>query len=80
MKEDWAVSKDIFPGITAYFLFNRADDEFPSRLRILFGGDRLNLISGEDLAGTVITHVTHMLRYVREANPDKTLPPVCYRI
>jgi hypothetical protein len=80
LKEDWALSKDVFPGITAFFVYNRADDEFPGNLRVLFSGDRIELMSGEDLVGIVIAYVTHMLRYVRESNPDKKLPEVCYRV
>ena len=77
--EDWAVSKEIFPGVEVFFIFNRADDEFPSTLRVLFSGDRIELMKGEDLAGFVILYVSHMLRYVRETNPGENLPEVCYR-
>ena len=80
INEDWAVSKEIFPGVVVFFVYNRADDEFPGNLRVLFSGDRIKFMSGEDLAGIVITHVSHMLRYVRESNPDKNLPEVCYRV
>ena len=80
IKEDWVVSKEIYPGVLVYFVYNRADDEFPGNLRVLFSGDRLKLMSGEDLAGLVIVYVSHMLRYVRESNPDKKLPEVCYRV
>ncbi len=80
LKEDWAISKEIFPGVIVFFVYNCADGEFPGNLRVLFSGDRIHLLSGEDLAGIVITHVSHMLRYVRESNPDKKLPEVCYRV
>jgi hypothetical protein len=49
-------------------------------VKVLFSGDKLDLLSGEDLAGFVIPTVSHMLRYVRLANPDKELPEVCYRM
>jgi hypothetical protein len=61
-------------------VFTRSDDEFPASLRALFSGERLNLMSGEDLVGFVIHTVSHMLRYVRISNPDKELPEVCYRM
>ena len=80
LKEDWAISKEVFPGVVVFFVYNRADDEFPGSLRALFSGDRLNLMSGDDLTSLVINYVTHMLRYVRESNPDKKLPEVCYRV
>ncbi len=79
-KGDWAIIKELFPGINIHFVFNRADDEFPSSLRALFSGDRLDLISGEDLVGFVIPMVSHMLRHVRQTNPNKKLPEVVYRV
>ncbi|MBC8275998.1 MAG: DUF3786 domain-containing protein [Chloroflexi bacterium] len=80
MGEDWAISKEIFPGVQVFFVFNRADDEFPSNVKVLFSGDRIKLMKGEDLAGFVILCVIHMLRYVKESNPGKSLPEVCYRV
>ena len=80
MGEDWAISKEIFPGVQVFFIFNRADEEFPSSLKVLFSGDMIKLMSGEDLAVFVIFYVNHMLRYVRDSNPGKRLPEVCYRV
>ncbi|MBM3118727.1 MAG: DUF3786 domain-containing protein [Chloroflexi bacterium] len=80
MGEDWAISKEMFPGVEVFFIFNHADEEFPSRLKVLFGGDRIKLMKGEDLAGITIVYASHMLRYVRESNPGKKLPEVCYRV
>jgi hypothetical protein len=79
-REDWAISKEVFPGVTIYYIFSKADDELPATLKVLFSGDRVNLMTGEDLSGLIIYTVTHMLRYVREANPGKKLPEVCYRV
>jgi hypothetical protein len=78
--EDWAVSKEIFPGVRVFFVFNRADDEFASNLKVLFSGDRIKMMRGEDLAGFVILYAIHMLRYVRDSNTDKKLPEICYRV
>jgi hypothetical protein len=80
MGEDWVISKEIFPGVQVFFIFNRADEELPSSLKVLFSGDRIKLMRGEDLAGFVILYVIHMLRYVKESNPGKSLPEVCYRV
>jgi hypothetical protein len=80
MGEDWTISKEVFPGVQVFFIFNHADDEFASSLKVLFSGDRIKLMKGEDLAGFVILYATHMLRYVRESNPGKNLPEVCYRV
>ncbi|HIE17898.1 MAG TPA: DUF3786 domain-containing protein [Dehalococcoidia bacterium] len=78
--EDWAISKEVFPGVQVLFIFNHADEEFPSNLKVLFRGDRIKLMKGEDLAGFVILYLSHMLRYVRESNPGRKLPEVCYRV
>ena len=78
--EDWAISKEIFPGVQVLFVFNRADDEFASNLKVLFSGDKIKMMRGEDLAGFVILYAIHMLRYVRDSNPGKKLPEVCYRV
>ena len=80
MGEDWAISKEIFPGVQVFFIFNHADDEFASNLKVLFSGDRIKLMKGEDLAGFVILYMIHMLRYVRDSNPGRQLPEVCYRV
>ena len=78
--EDWAVSKEIFPGIEVFFIYNRADEELPSSLRVLYSGDRIKMMNGEDLAGITIFYFNHILRYVRETNPGKKLPEVCYLV
>jgi len=80
LKEDWALSKEVYPGVSIFFIYNQADDEFPANLRVLFSGERLSILSGEDLAGNAISCVNHMLRFIRESNKDKKLPEVCYRI
>jgi len=80
MGEDWAISKEVFPGVQVFFIFNHADEELPSNLKVLFSGDRIKLMRGEDLAGFIILYVIHMLRYVKESNPGKSLPEVCYRV
>ncbi len=78
--EDWSLSKEIFPGVRVYFVFVKGDEEFPGSLKVLFSGKNINVMKGEDLAGFVILYVNHMLRYVRETNPDANLPEVCYRV
>ncbi len=78
--EDWAVSKEIFPGVQVYFIYNRADEEFPCSLRVLYSGDRLRLLSGGDLIAMTITYSNHILRYIRDTNQGKELPEVCYRV
>jgi len=80
LREDWAVSKEIYPGVIVHFMYNRADDEFPAVLKVLFSGDRLKMLSGEDLAGLTIAYASHMIRHIRDSNPNNQLPEVCYRV
>lgn len=78
--EDWALSKEVFPGVRIFFIFNRSDEEFPSRLKVLFSGEKIEMMKGEDLAGFVILFVNHMLRYIRETLPADKLPEICQRV
>jgi hypothetical protein len=78
--EDWAVAKELFPGVIIHFVFNRADTEFPARLQALYSGERIKLIHGDELATMTISLANQLLRYVREKNPDKKLPEVCYKV
>lgn len=78
--EDWAISKEIFPGVKVFFVYRCPDREFPSDLRVFFSGSRVQVMKGEDLAGFVILYVNHMLRYVREMASSDKLPEVCYRV
>lgn len=78
--EDWAVSKELYPGVTVHFVFNRADDEFPARLRALYSGDKIRMIKGDELATVTVSLANQLLRYVREANPGVKLPEVCYKV
>ncbi|MBN1691434.1 MAG: hypothetical protein JW901_10460 [Dehalococcoidia bacterium] len=78
--EDWAVAKELFPGVVIHFVFCRADSEFPSRLQALYSGDRVNLVHGDELATMTISLSNQLLRYVREKNTDRKLPEVCYRV
>jgi hypothetical protein len=80
LREDWAVSKELFPGVIIHFVFFKADAEFPSRLQALYSGEKIRLIHGDELATMTVSLVNQLLRYVREANPDKKLPEVCYRV
>ena len=78
LREDWALRKEVFPGVEIHFVFQRADDEFPAGLRVLFSGGRIRSVSGEDLIELTVACLNHMLRYVREtvANP----PEICSKV
>ena len=78
--EDWAVSRELYPGVTIHLVFNRANDEFPAGLRALYSGDKINMIKGDELAAVTISLANQLLRYVREANRGVKLPEVCYKV
>ena len=80
LSEDWAIKREIFPGVEIVFAYNHADEEFPSNLRVFYSGERVRGVHGEDLAELTIACVNHMLRYVRETSPQKKLPEICYRV
>ena len=79
LREDWAISKEIFPGVQIFFVFNHADDELHSQLKVLYSGDR-TLMRGDDLASVTIVLVNHMLRFVKLSNAGKDLPAVCQKV
>ena len=78
LREDWALRKEAFPGVEIHFIFNKADEEFPASLRVLYSGRRIRSISGEDLIELTVACLNHMLRYVKEtvANP----PEICSKV
>lgn len=78
--EDWALSKEIYPGVIIYLIYSRADAEFPARLQALYGGGRIRSIRGDELATVTISCANHILRYIRENNPQDKLPEICYRV
>ncbi|MGA9048389.1 MAG: hypothetical protein WB588_05275 [Dehalococcoidia bacterium] len=80
LDEDWAVSKELYPGVIVHFAFNKADDEFPARLRALYSGEKVRMIRGDELATITISLANQLLRYVRESNPGVKLPEICYKV
>ena len=78
--EDWAIKKEIFPGVEIFFLYYHEDEEFSSKISVLYSGERVRKIRGEDLAAITIACVNHMLRQIREVNPERKLPEICYKV
>jgi hypothetical protein len=78
LRENWAIRKDVFPGVEIHFVYNRADDEFPASLRILYSGQRIRSISGEDLVELSIACLNQMLRYVKETVAEP--PEICSKV
>ena len=78
LREDWALRKEPFPGVEIHFIFNKADDEFPASVRVLYSGQRIRSISGEDLIELTVACLNHMLRYVKETVADP--PEICSKV
>jgi len=80
LHEDWAISKEIFPGVQVFFIFNRANGETPSHLKVLYSGDRVRSVKSEDLSTVTIALANHMLRFVKTTSPSKDLPDICDKV
>jgi hypothetical protein len=80
IKEDWAVGKELYPGVIINFAFFKADSEFPARFQALYSGERVEMVHGDELANITISLANQVVRYVRESNPDLKLPEVCYKV
>jgi hypothetical protein len=78
--EDWAISKEIFPGVQVFFVFYRANGQTPGNLKVLYSGERIRLMKSDDLVMLTTVLVNHMLRYVKTTNPSKDLPGICYKV
>ncbi len=78
LREDWALRKEVFPGVLIHFVFSRADEEFPASLRVLYSGGNIRKISGEDLIELTVACLNHMLRYVKETAADP--PEICSKV
>ena len=74
---DWMVKKVFFPGVECYILFNRKDDELPASMHVLFAGEEIIELKGDDLASLVISTINHMIRYIKRYHPEKPLPEIC---
>lgn len=77
---DWAVSKEVYPGVVLHFIFTAGDSEFPASLRALYGGVKIDTVKGEELATVTVSAANQLVRFVRESNPGEKLPEVCYRV
>ncbi len=78
--EDWAIKKEALPGVEILSVYHPAYEVFPSSLSVLYSGERIRKVKGEDLVALTIDFVNHMLRYIREIDPARKLPEICYRV
>jgi hypothetical protein len=74
---DWMMKKVFFPEVECYFLYHHKDEEFPASMQILFAGERVMEMKGDDLAVLAITTINHMIRYIKRSHPEKVLPRIC---
>ena len=74
---DWMVKKVFYPGVEAYFLYQHKDEEFPSSMQVLFSGEKVRELKGDDLSVLAIATINHMIHYIRYSSPEKSLPEIC---
>ena len=74
---DWMMKKVFYPGVEAYFLYNRKDEEFPPSMQVLFAGEKVRELKGDDLSVLAIATINHMIHYIRLSSPEKSLPEIC---
>ncbi|MBM4339108.1 MAG: DUF3786 domain-containing protein [Deltaproteobacteria bacterium] len=74
---DWMVKKVFYPGVEIYFLYNRKDEEFPSSMQVLFAGEKVRELKGDDLSVLAIATINHMIHYIRNTSSEKSLPEIC---
>ncbi len=74
---DWMVKKVFYPEVEAYFLYNRKDEEFPPSMQVLFSGEKVRELQGDDLSVLAIATINHMIHYIRRSQPGKQLPEIC---
>lgn len=74
---DWMVKKVFFPGVEAYFLFHHRDEELPSSMQVLFSGENVRELKGDDLSVLAIATINHMIHYIRGVRPVDDLPEIC---
>jgi hypothetical protein len=74
---DWMVKKQFYPGVEIHFLYNRKDEEFPPSMQVLFSGEKVRELQGDDLAVLSIATINHMIHYIRLSSPDQSLPEIC---
>jgi hypothetical protein len=77
LKYDWGIKKNFFPGVEIYIFYNKKDEEFPASLQILFSGENVKNLKGEDLAILAIATINHIIRYIKISNSGKKLPEIC---
>jgi hypothetical protein len=58
---NWTIKKEAFPGVNIHFAWEQRDEEFPSSLKVFYSGERVKMVSGENLASLVIAYANHIL-------------------
>lgn len=74
---DWMVKKTFYPGVESYYLYNRKDEEFPPSMQVLFSGEKVRELKGDDLSVLAIATINHMIHYIRNSKPGEKLPEIC---
>lgn len=73
--EEWAISKEYFPGANVHVLYQYYGDEFgdnkEDEIQFLFSGDKVSIIPGEDLSHFVEITADYMELFAQNKNFDQ---------
>ncbi len=74
--EEWAITKEFFPGVNNHISYHYYGEEFKSvgeedQLRFLFSGERVQDVTGEDLVGLIEIKFRYIDRYLSEKTAPK---------
>lgn len=62
--ETWCIKKEIFPEVEIYIIFYEAEEEFEEDIKVIFGGERVKNVPGEDLSSLAIFVINHLIRKI----------------
>jgi hypothetical protein len=75
--EEWVITKAMFPGVVLHFAYKDIGDEFgdgkTDDLSILFSGEQVRLVPGEDLASYAELLAEYMGRLLAGMETDETV-------
>lgn len=74
MDEEWTITKEFFPEVRCHILYHFYGEEFSEfgekdAVRFLFSGNRVQKVTGEDLAGMVGILLNFMEKFLKDESP-----------
>lgn len=74
MDEEWTIAKEFYPKVKAHILYHFYGEEFSEfdeedAVRFLFSGDRVEKLTGEDLAGMIEVLLNFIEKFLKGESP-----------